>query len=79
MYSDIEDRAIRDDARAGETARVCAERLGRTRNSVISRAFRIGVHFKQRNGSWPPACAPVVGVTLPRVGWLRHTQQLAAE
>lgn len=78
------DDTIRRAAYAGETARVCASVLGRTRNSVIGRANRIGVHFNQRNGSRAPQCA-VQAVTLPRVGWfgaptvMLAKQQLAAE
>lgn len=80
----MEDDTIRRAARNGHTARACAARLGRTRNSIIGRANRIGVHFQQRCGSRAPKCA-VLGVTLPSVGWmgastvLLDKQQLAAE
>lgn len=52
-FTPEEDAFIRACASAGYYARHCATALGRTRNSIIGRAHRLGVTFRRRNGIVP--------------------------
>lgn len=45
QWSPAEDEIIRTYARNGASAGRCARYLNRTKNAVIGRAHRIGVHF----------------------------------
>ena len=44
-YTAADDLALRDGAARGDTALVVAQQIGRTRNSVLGRAAKLGVRF----------------------------------
>lgn len=44
-FTEEEDRFIRTCCALGLFASACARDLGRTRNSILGRAFRLGVNF----------------------------------
>ena len=47
-YTAEDDEAIRAGALRGDSARIVGDRIGRTRNSIISHAGRLGVRFDGR-------------------------------
>lgn len=49
-YTPELDHFIRNCCRNGWTARECAHLIGRTRNSVIARSGRLGIHFPHGPG-----------------------------